>query len=537
MKIPTGLHRRFAALRIGVKLGLAFFLVLALTAGLGAFSLLKLAAVNQASSDLALKWMPSVGFTTSVRRTILEFREFELKHTRAADVGYMTEYEEKMQALLSVATANIGGYAQLHSDDQGKELFAVFQKAWAQYLAMNKKVIALGREIKPGDAMEIAEGGGKSALDDAIVALDQLTDMSFASGKAAAEGANVVYASSRLWTTGFLLGAVLIGLALALIISRGLIRQLGGEPSYAVRVTDSIAAGDLTPEIRLPRNDQSSLLHAIKVMRDSVAGIVAQVRDGSEAVSAASAQIASSNHDLSARTEQQASALEETAASMKHLSSTVLQNTDNARKANELAQSASSVAIQGGEVVAQVVGTMKGINESSMKIADIISVIDGIAFQTNILALNAAVEAARAGEQGRGFAVVASEVRSLAGRSAQAAKEIKSLINASVARVAQGTQLVDQAGSTMTEVVHSIGRVTAIMGEISAASIEQNHGVDQVGAAIKHMDQATQQNATLVKEMAAAAAGLKSQAQELVETVSVFRLIPAHGSAHLPRLV
>jgi methyl-accepting chemotaxis protein len=252
--------------------------------------------------------------------------------------------------------------------------------------------------------------------------------------------------------------------------------------------------------------------------------VVGTVRQGAEGVSTASAEIASGNHDLSARTESQASSLEQTAASMEQLSSTVKQNADSARQANQLAVNASSVAVQGGEVVFQVVSTMNGINEASRKISDIIQVIDGIAFQTNILALNAAVEAARAGEQGRGFAVVASEVRSLAGRSADAAREIKSLINASVERVEHGSALVDQAGSTMTEVVNSIRRVTDIMGEITAASNEQALGVTQVGEAVSQMDQVTQQNAALVEEMAAAASSLKGQAGELVDAVAFFNL-------------
>jgi methyl-accepting chemotaxis protein len=257
------------------------------------------------------------------------------------------------------------------------------------------------------------------------------------------------------------------------------------------------------------------------------------VRQGAESVAAASGQIASGNSDLSARTAGQTAALEQTASSMAQLGAMVNQNADSARQANQLAQNASAVAVQGGEVVSQVVHTMKGINDASRKIADIISVIDGIAFQTNILALNAAVEAARAGEQGRGFAVVATEVRSLAGRSAEAAREIKTLINASVERVEQGTALVDRAGQTMTDVVTSIRRVTDIMGEISAASSEQASGVALVGEAIRSMDDATQQNAALVEEMAAAASGLNAQAQELVATVTVFKLsqgpLPAPG--------
>ena len=323
-------------------------------------------------------------------------------------------------------------------------------------------------------------------------------------------------------------GAVTLLLALGLgmigfWIARSILRQLGGEPALLNAITRSIAQGDLAVDIP-PSTNESSVIHGIQTMRDNVASIVMRVRQGSESVATASAEIAQGNHDLSSRTEQQASALEETAASMEELSSTVRQNADNARQANQLAVSASSVAQQGGDVVAQVVETMKGINTSSQKIADIIGVIDGIAFQTNILALNAAVEAARAGEQGRGFAVVASEVRSLAGRSAEAAKEIKNLITASVAQVEQGSAQADKAGATMNEVVAAIRRVADIMGEISAASSEQSAGVSQVGEAVTQMDQATQQNAALVEEMAAAASALKAQAGVLVDAVAAFKL-------------
>ncbi|AVT17125.1 chemotaxis protein [Paracidovorax avenae] len=315
--------------------------------------------------------------------------------------------------------------------------------------------------------------------------------------------------------------AVVVALLLSLWVTRSITRPI----ARAVDVARAVAAGDLTQRIEIHARDEVGLLlESLRDMNTALATVVSRVRQGSESVASASMQIAQGNSDLSSRTESQASALEETAASMEELGSTVAQNADNARQANQLAQASSGVAEQGGAVVAQVVDTMKGISESSRRISDIINVIDGIAFQTNILALNAAVEAARAGEQGRGFAVVAGEVRSLAQRSAGAAKEIKELITASVERVESGAQLADRAGSTMTEVVGSIRRVTDIMGEISAASSEQSAGVAQVGEAVTQMDQTTQQNAALVEEMAAAASSLRSQAQDLVQAVSVFRL-------------
>ena len=333
-------------------------------------------------------------------------------------------------------------------------------------------------------------------------------------------------ASQVLLGVGTLI-AVALGALLAFTVTRSIVRpvQRGKEAA------ENIADGDLTHPIEANGNDETGqLLQALATMQSRLASIVGNVRHNAEGVATASTEIASGNNDLSARTEQQASALQETAASMEQLGSTVRQNADNARQANQLAMSASTVAQQGGDVVAEVVTTMKGINDSSKKIADIISVIDGIAFQTNILALNAAVEAARAGEQGRGFAVVAGEVRSLAQRSAEAAKEIKGLIGTSVERVERGTALVDKAGATMSEVVASIRRVTDIMSEISAASSEQSQGVSQVGEAITQMDQATQQNAALVEQSAAAADSLKTQAGQLVDAVAVFRL-----SAHAAR--
>ena len=334
--------------------------------------------------------------------------------------------------------------------------------------------------------------------------------------------------------------AVLSGAGIAFWLIRNVMRQLGGEPDYAVDIAHRIAAGDLAMTIVTQANDHNSVLHAMKGMLDNLSTLVRQVHGGTDAIATATREIAASNLDLSSRTEQQASSLEETASSMQDLTSTVKKNAQNAHHAKGLAESASMVAKQGGDVVAQVVATMGSINDSSKKIADIIGVIDGLAFQTNILALNAAVEAARAGEQGRGFAVVAAEVRSLAQRSASAAKEIKLLISTSVEKVDAGTKLVDRAGITMDQVVVSVKSVSDIIMEIASASAEQTNGIAQISVAITQMDDVTQQNAALVEEAAGAAEALQEQAAKLRQLVNVFKLndtarqaIPVRSEARL----
>jgi methyl-accepting chemotaxis protein len=431
-----------------------------------------------------------------------------------------------------------------------KEFAAAFQKAKAltsdnaaqqarlermlaqhqQFMAVANGLATLRREVTAGKAplekllSDFSAGKDKAAMDGFRTGIAEFSkeESSLLAVRGTAMDTTMSATTYTLMLGGLAL-FVMTGLA-GMALTRSVFRQLGAEPSVAADAVNAVAMGDLTAEIPLRQGDTSSLMAALAGMRDSLIKIVNEVRGNSESVATASAQIAQGNQDLSGRTEEQASALQQTAATMEQLGTTVRHNTDSAKQANQLAQTASAVATQGGDVVGQVVTTMQGISDSSRKIGDIIGVIDGIAFQTNILALNAAVEAARAGEQGRGFAVVASEVRSLAQRSAEAAKEIKVLIGRSVDQVEQGTQLVDRAGKTMGEIVGSIQRVSAIVAEISSASAEQTNGVLQVGEAVSQMDQATQQNAALVEESAAAAESLKAQAQQLVQAVAVFKV-------------
>ena len=400
------------------------------------------------------------------------------------------------------------------------------RKRHAGYVAGVQRIVGMVLAGKQAEATYAADEEMIPMLAPFLAALGKLDARQVASVKATGAANGELITSTRLTLAGGGLIAALLAIAAGFWIVRSVTRPLAKAVAFAERV----AAGDLSARIRAKGKDEvGQLLGSLNQMSENLSGMVSQVRAAANGIATGSQEIAAGDMDLSSRTESQASALEETAASMEELGSAVHKNADSAREANQLALNASRVALRGGDVVSQVVDTMKGINDTSRKISDIISVIDGIAFQTNILALNAAVEAARAGEQGRGFAVVASEVRSLAQRSAEAAKEIKSLISANVERVEEGTALVDRAGSTMQEVVGSIKRVTDIMGEISSASQEQSLGVEQVGEAISSLDQTTQQNAALVEQIAAAATGLKNQADRLVQIVAAFKVGDAPG--------
>jgi len=453
----------------------------------------------------------------------------------ARDLAMATKPEDVTQEHAAVVKAHkdvqsrLAALKQLVADATdisplARELIAELDKVEQSYGPVALAIVDLAMQKKTQEAIAKINAECRPLLAALIKRADDYHDYTEERSKAELAQATANYESQRLLLVLACVVAIVAALGAGFVITRGLVRALGAEPDHLGDAARKIADGDLG---RIPGADQAlegSVLASLGHMQQNLARIVGQVRGASDSIATGSAQIATGNADLSQRTEEQASALQQTAATMDELGSTVRNNADNAKQASQLAQGASAVAVKGGTVVGQVVDTMKGINDSSRKISDIIGVIDGIAFQTNILALNAAVEAARAGEQGRGFAVVASEVRSLAQRSAEAAKEIKALIGNSVAQVEQGTALVDQAGRTMEEIVSAIGRVSDIVAEISSASTEQSAGVNQVGQAVSQMDQVTQQNAALVEESAAAAASLQQQAQQLVGAVGAFKL-------------
>ena len=520
---------RLSNYTIGLKLTTVFLIIVALTIALGVFALRDIRAVNANVEDIATNWFPSIKTLGQMDGVINKIRRAEARMVLANDAR-VTDAQVERIAAAKMKLAELRKTYEAMLTPQEQEIYGQFKQHQEAYFAADEKLIAA---IKAGDAgradaLATFNTLGLDALNALLADVEKLAQINEKGADDAFAASQNTYGKARVGVVVALLVVSLSSLGLGMVVTRAIVRPLGS----ALQVANHIANGNLTVAVHVEGRDEvAQLVQALDAMRLSLATVVGHVRDNAEGVATASAEIAQGNQDLSARTENQASALEETAASMEELSSTVTQNADSARQAKQLAANASVVASQGGEVVGQVVETMKGINASSRKIADIISVIDGIAFQTNILALNAAVEAARAGEQGRGFAVVATEVRSLASRSADAAKEIKTLIHASVERVEQGTLLVDQAGVTMHEVVSAIQRVTDLVSEISAASTEQSMGVSQVGEAVSQMDQVTQQNAALVEQMAAAASSLRAQSSELVQIVSVFQLSDTNGAS------
>jgi methyl-accepting chemotaxis protein len=526
-----------AKMKVGTRLGLGFALVLLFLVAVTTVGIFRMAqiqdrldhviSVNNVVSRLVVDMRSNVSDrVTSLRILTLmtDAGDMEPEMNRIKELaGKYADAQNKLSAQFAI---------EANADE--KALLATIKEQEAVAMPAIAKASELWLANKAEEATKVLIKEIRPAQKKWMAALDQLASVEDKLNAQVQVDAASGFSSARSFMIIMGLLAVGISVVAAIVITRGLLKQLGGEPDYTASIAGSIANGDLSIAIDTNGNAKDSLLSEMKEMRDSLVDIVGQVRSGTETIGTASREIAAGNIDLSSRTEMQASSLEKTASAMEELTSTVKQNADNAREANQLASAASDVAIKGGKVVSEVVNTMSSIDASAKKIVDIIGVIDGIAFQTNILALNAAVEAARAGEQGRGFAVVASEVRNLAQRSAGAAKEIKMLIDDSVEKVGAGTKLVGQAGVTMDEVVASVRRVTDIMSEIANASQEQSAGIEQVNVSIIEMDSMTQQNAALVEEAAAAAQSLQDQAAELSRVVSIFKLVEGEERVTAP---
>jgi len=512
---------KFKDLRISTRLGLGFATMLLLVACMAGLGLWRLASVSRATEEMMAQAL--------VKERLASEWQSHLRSTSVATIAMIKAPDAALEAhFAGLQTTGMERMAPLQKQFQSKlsapQETALYEKVMASRSTVRNTVTKL-QELKAQGRLDEANRMVETVFSEALAAygsaVETLTRHQRDQIDAAAKGIAEDYVAGRAMLLSLAAAAVVLGALFAWRLSASIVRPL----RHAVEAAETVASGDLRVDIRVESRDEAGqLMQALKDMNTSLAKVVGEVRLGTDTIATASSQIASGTQDLSSRTEEQASSLEQTAASMEELTSTVKQNADNARQANQLAVFASEVATKGGMVVSQVVDTMGSINASSRKIVDIIGVIDGIAFQTNILALNAAVEAARAGEQGRGFAVVASEVRSLAQRSAAAAKEIKTLIGDSVEKVEEGSKQVEEAGRTMEEIVGSVKRVTDIMGEITAASQEQTSGIEQINQAITQMDQVTQQNAALVEEASAAAQSLQEQAGSLVRAVSIFKL-------------
>ncbi|WP_306437101.1 methyl-accepting chemotaxis protein [Bordetella genomosp. 9] len=513
---------------MGARLALGFGVVLALLVALAVLSMVRMRSVDSSLNMInginSVKQRYAINFRGSVHDRSIALRDVVLQGSPAEVAKVVQRIETLARDYAESARPLDQLFAREVVLPEEKSALAQIKESEARTMPLIQRVIALKQSGKGQEATDLLLSQAAPALVTWLADINRMIDLEEKLNRTIAMHAQEVSGHFELEMAALSLFAVVLGVCVAALFVRGLLRQLGGEPRDATEIANRIAQGDLSVQVRVKDNDKTSLLFAVKSMRDNLSGIVGQVRAGTDTVAAAAAQIAAGSQDLSSRTAQQSASLESTVSSIEQLTATVSQNSDHAREANTLAVSASEIATRGGAVVGQVIDTMASISESARKIVDITGIIDSIAFQTNILALNAAVEAARAGEQGRGFAVVASEVRALAQRSAAAAKEIKALIDDSAQKVRSGSELATQAGVTMEEVVTSVQHVTSLVGEITGASVEQAQGIEQVNRTIMQMDTVTQQNAQLVEQGSSAAAALQAQAATLSQLVSVFQV-------------
>ena len=518
-----------ANMKVGTRLGLGFGAVTLMLLIVAAIGINGMRGMQTDIQDIVNDKFPKTVWANNIVGGINDIARAMRNALLESDKDKIAKEMSSIEESRKVIKDNLDKLEDKIKTAEGKAALAKVTDARTKYIGAQDTFLKLMQEGKQADAKAFLLADIRPLQAAYIDSVNKLTDFQEGLMHEAGKNADKEVQNSLLTISILALIALATSVGMGFMITRNLMKQLGGEPDYAAEAVGRIAAGDLTMQVALKPGDNNSLLYSLSTMQDSLSALVGDIKSSADTINTGAGEISAGNTDLSQRTEEQAASLEETAASMEQLTSTVKQNADNARQANQLAKGASEIAAKGGAVVGQVVGTMSSINESSRKIVDIISVIDGIAFQTNILALNAAVEAARAGEQGRGFAVVAAEVRNLAQRSAAAAKEIKTLIGDSVSKVEDGTKLVDEAGKTMDEIVGAVKRVTDIMAEISAASAEQSTGIEQINQAVTQMDEVTQQNAALVEQAAAASESLGEEAGHLTESVSTFKL---NGAGH-----
>jgi methyl-accepting chemotaxis protein len=497
-------------MKVAVKLGLGFGTVLILMAIMGVFSLDQMNKVNQQSTDMAQNWMPSIRVVEEINTNTSDFRIAELQHIIADTPEVMQKQEKAMDDLLATLKKNRDTYEKLISSPEERAIYEEFSRQYGAYLKLHDQMIPLSRQMKTKEAMALMNGESQKLFDDSSVNMLKLVDINVNGGNAASDLGDAIYAQAQKMVMGIIVVSVLIGLGIAFVITRGLVKQLGGEPGYVAEVASRVAAGDLTMQVVVKPGDSTSVLAAMKQMVDKLSSIVSEIRSSAVSLSSASEEVSATAQSMSQATNEQAASVEETSASVEQMGASITQNTENAKVTEGIAAKAAKDANEGGAAVEQTVGAMKSI-------ADKIGIIDDIAYQTNLLALNAAIEAARAGEHGKGFAVVAAEVRKLAERSQVAAQEIGEVAKDSVG-------LAEKAGKLLEEMVPNITKTSDLVQEITAASEEQSSGAGQINTAMNQLNQITQQNASSSEELAATAEEMSASAEQLQQLVGYFNV-------------